>query len=66
MPKSYSKLKGFLAEKNIPQQEVATLLGMSRNKLNLILNGKRSRDFSVQEMRLICETYKIFPSDYFF
>ena len=63
---SYAKLKGFLAEKNIQQQEVADLLSMSRTKLNLILNGKQGRDFSVQEMLAICEKYKIYPSDYFF
>lgn len=52
----YWKLKGFLAENNIKQKQVAALLGLSVPAFNKRLNGT-GKDFSVREARKICTTY---------
>ncbi|MGG7176230.1 helix-turn-helix domain-containing protein [Clostridium paraputrificum] len=52
----YWKLKGFLAEKNIKQKQVADLLGISVPSFNKRLNGTGS-DFSVREARKICKSF---------
>ena len=49
----YYKFKGYLAENNIQQKEVANLLDISQATLSKRLNGK-SGDFSVQDLKKIC------------
>lgn len=49
----YYKFKGYLAEKNIQQKEVATILGISQATLSKRINGK-SGDFTVQDLKKIC------------
>lgn len=53
---TYWKLKGFLAENNIKQKQVADLLGISIPAFNKRLNGTGT-DFSVREARKICTTF---------
>lgn len=62
----YTRFKGFLVEKGIRQDEIATLLGVPRVSINLILNGRRGRDFTGRQIEKICETYNISAHDYFF
>lgn len=62
--KPYSKFKGFLAENNIKQSEVAKLLNKSNSALNQNINGTGG-DFSIAELRLLYETYGISIDKYF-
>lgn len=54
----YSKFKGYLAEKNIHQKEIAKLLEVSPATLSKRLNGKGG-DFSIQDLKKICKNLKI-------
>lgn len=56
MPKMLT-FKGWLAENNITQTEIANLLGMSIQSINLKCNGKQ--DFTLPQIAKICETYHI-------
>lgn len=49
--------KGYMAEHNIRQAEIAELLGISIQSVNLKVNGKL--DFSLPQVRLICERYGV-------
>lgn len=60
----YTKFKAFLDEKGVQQREVAVLLGKSPSALNQNLNGTGG-DFSISELRVICNTYKISADEYF-
>lgn len=62
---AYNKFKGLLVERGIRQAEIAELLGMKRERFNLIINGQ-GRDFKVSEVRTICEHLDISPEVYFF
>lgn len=54
----YYKFKGYLAENNIQQKEVAKLLDISQATLSKRLNGKGG-DFSIQDLKKICLNFKI-------
>ncbi len=54
----YYKFKGYLAENNIQQKEVAELISISQATLSKRLNGKGG-DFSIQDLKKICITLKI-------
>lgn len=60
----YFKFKTLLKEKGIKQEEVANLLGKSVYAINQNINGTGG-DFSVSEVRLICNTYKISADEFF-
>ncbi|MDR9794065.1 helix-turn-helix domain-containing protein [Aeribacillus composti] len=60
----YTKFKAFLVENNISQSEVAKLLGKSKSALNQNINGTGG-DFSLSEIRLICQHYNISADEYF-
>jgi predicted XRE-type DNA-binding protein len=49
--------KGWMAENNIKQSEIAELLGISIQSVNLKVNGKL--DFSLPQVRIICERYGV-------
>lgn len=49
--------KGWMAEHNIRQAEIAELLGLSIQSVNLKVNGKTN--FSLPQIRTICEEYGI-------
>ncbi|AVP54492.1 transcriptional regulator [Clostridium tetani] len=49
----YSKFKGFLAEKDIKQKEIAELINVSEATLSKRLNGKGG-DFTIQDLKKIC------------
>lgn len=51
------KFKGWLAEHNIKQGEIAKLLEQSLTATNMKINGKY--DFKVSEVRLLCKTYGV-------
>lgn len=60
----YAKFKAFLVENNINQREVAELLGKSVSAFNQNINGTGG-DFSIAELRVICEKYNLSSDDYF-
>ena len=62
----YNEFKNYLVEQGIKQEEVATLIGLSRSQLNMILNGQRGNDFYVSQVVKICNHYKISAEQYFF
>lgn len=51
------KFKGWLAENGIKQKEIAELLGIDISNLNEKVNGKQ--EFTVPQIRLICQTYNV-------
>lgn len=62
--KGYSKLKGYLVEKNISQQEVAELLEINRSTLNSKLNRNKA-DFTIDEVRKISIKYNLDLNEFF-
>ena len=62
----FGKFKGYLVEKGISQTEVAELIGVSRTHLNMILNGQRGADFTLEQLVTICEHYGIDIKDFFY
>lgn len=57
------KFKGYCAENRIKQTDLAKLLGITVQSINMKLNGKR--DFSLSEVKTICSHYGI-SADYYF
>lgn len=49
--------KGWMAENNVKQTEIAELLGISLQSVNLKVNGKL--EFSLPQVRTICARYGI-------
>ncbi|AUS03441.1 hypothetical protein ERIC1_1c06670 [Paenibacillus larvae subsp. larvae DSM 25719] len=60
----YTKFKAFLDETGVNQKKVAELLGKSTSAFNQNLNGTGG-DFSVAELRVICEQFNISADEYF-
>lgn len=56
--KGYTKLKAFLVEHSIKQEEVANELGLDRTTFNSKLNRNGS-DFSLSEVRYICKKFNL-------
>lgn len=54
----YYKFKGYLAENNIQQKEIAEMLDISQASFSKKLNGK-SGDFTIQDLKKICTNLKI-------
>jgi DNA-binding Xre family transcriptional regulator len=54
----YYKFKGYLAEKNIQQKDVAKIIKISQATLSKRLNGKGG-DFTIQELKKICTTLDV-------
>lgn len=57
MKKGYPKFKGFIAENNVKQKEVADLIGVTESTISKKING--NADFDMREVRIICKHYKI-------
>lgn len=49
--------KGWMAENNVRQTEIAELLDISLQSVNLKVNGKQ--DFTLPQVKKICERYGI-------
>ena len=49
--------KGWMVENHIRQNEIAELLGISLQSVNLKVNGKQ--DFSLSQVAIICRHYGI-------
>ena len=57
------KFKGYLAEHNIKQREVAEILGIKVQNLNKKLNGKEP--FTLAQVKILCKHYGISADEYF-
>lgn len=51
------KFKGWLAESQITQREIADLLNLSQQSVYKKVNGKE--DFTLVQIKTICEHYNI-------
>jgi transcriptional regulator with XRE-family HTH domain len=60
----YTKLKAYLNEIGMKQSDLAKLLNKSKSALNQNLNGTGG-DFSLSEVRLICQTLNISADEFF-
>lgn len=60
---SILKFKGYCAEHGIKQKEIAELLDIDLSNVNEKLNGKQQ--FTVSQIRLLCDRYNISADDYF-
>lgn len=61
---AYTKFKAWMAENDVKQRHLAELLGVSVAAVNARLNGAKG-DFSMADVRKICEYYKISADNYF-
>lgn len=57
------KFKGYCAEHGIKQSEIAELLGITISNVNEKMNGKQP--FTLEQVRILCEHYKISADEYF-
>jgi len=64
--RGYSKFKGYLVEKGITQTTIGEILNIPRSRVNLILNGQRDQDFSIQDVIKLCQKFNISADIYFF
>jgi len=62
--KPYNKLKGYLIENDIKQEEVANLLGITRTTFNTKLN-RNGLDFSLDEVRKLCMEFELDANEFF-
>lgn len=60
----YTKIKVFLYQNNIPQNELGSVIGKTGSAINQKLNGTGG-DFSLGEARALCERFGI-PKEFFF
>ncbi len=60
----YFKFRAFLDENGIKQVDVAKVLGVTKVTVNKKINGTGG-DFSLPELRKICEVYNISADVYF-
>lgn len=57
------KFKGWLVEHQIKQADLAELLGITSENVNAKLNGRQ--EFTLSQVKKICETYGISADDFF-
>lgn len=57
------KFKGYCSEHNIKQYELADLLGITAQSVNRKLNEKEP--FTLEQVKIICEHFKISADEYF-
>lgn len=58
------KFKAWLVENGISQKDLAEFLGITVVSVNRKLNG--SEDFTIKQIRAICEKYGISADEFFF
>jgi len=58
------KFKGYMAEHNIKQTDIAELLGLDLSNVNLKINGKQP--WTLLQVKQICLKFNISANDYFF
>jgi hypothetical protein len=61
--KAVSKFRGWCAEHNVSNKELALLLGVNASNMCLKMRGKKG--FSIQQVKTICTTYGISADEFF-
>lgn len=57
------KFKGYCAENNIKQSEVAKVLNITPQNVNRKMNGKEP--FTLEQVKTLCKHYGISADEYF-
>lgn len=57
------KFKGYCAEHNIRQKDIADLLGINVQSVNRKMNGKEP--FTLEQVKTLCTHYGISADEYF-
>lgn len=57
------KFKGFCAANGIKQADVARLIGVGKSSISQKMNGRKN--FTLAQVKKICETYGISADEYF-
>lgn len=57
------KFKGWLVEHQIKQSDLAELLGITVESVNAKVNGRQ--EFTLSQVKKMCETYGISADDFF-
>lgn len=57
------KFKGYCAEHNIKQKEVAEVLDITVQNVNRKMNGKEA--FTLEQVKTLCKHFKISADEYF-
>lgn len=57
------KFKGYCAEHNIRQKEIAEVLGINIANVNEKINGKQQ--FTLEQVKILCKEYGISADEYF-
>jgi len=57
------KFKGYCAEHNIKQTEIAELLDINVQSVNRKMNGKEP--FTLEQVKILCQHYGISADEYF-
>lgn len=61
--KGMLKFKGYCAENNISQKEIADILNITIQNANAKLNGRQ--DFTLSQVKILCQHYGISADIYF-
>ena len=57
------KFKGYCAERNIRQKEIAKILNLSMVRVNRKINGKEP--FTLPQVKILCKHFGISADEYF-
>ncbi|MBR2549433.1 MAG: helix-turn-helix transcriptional regulator [Clostridiales bacterium] len=57
------KFKGYMAEHDIKQAEIAEILGIAQENVNAKVNGRQ--EFTLAQVRILCQHYGIRADDFF-
>lgn len=57
------RFKAWLVQNQIPQQDIADLLGISLQMANAKINGRE--DFTLSQVKKICKKYGISADEFF-
>ena len=57
------RFKGYMAEHDIKQSEIAEILGITKENVNAKVNGRQ--DFTMSQVRILCQHYGISADDFF-
>jgi len=61
----YARFKNYLVMNDIKQKDLAFLLQRNKSYISLCLSGKNGKDFSIHEVRTMCNNYGITADDFF-
>lgn len=62
--KPYTKFKGYLAENEIKNKDVAQFLGVTETTFSKKINRK-GQDFTADQIRMLCNNYKLDANKFF-